>query len=185
MRIKPLKDSKVIRTQQEIINPLNFTIMKTRNLFIVVLALFMSVAVAAQNGMGNKQGKGQGKKSAEERAQKQTEWMKTDLGLTEAQAKQVNEINLKYAEEAEAKRAAHKAEQVKNKEARKAERDAQKAKKEAELKKVLTPEQYTKFEEKRAERMKKHEARMEERKARKAERKAMRNGGNNNAEITE
>lgn len=139
--------------------------MKTRNLGLILLGLLFSIAVVGQNDFGWSQGK-KASKTPEEKAQKQTEWMKKDLGLNETQAKQVSEINLKYAKEAEARKAAHKAEQVKNKEARKAEHDAHKAKKEAELKKVLTPEQYSTFETKRAERQAKHEAKKAERKAR-------------------
>jgi Spy/CpxP family protein refolding chaperone len=66
--------------------------------------------------------------------------MKRDLGLTEKQAAEIEKINLTYAIEAEKMR-----QEMKEK------RKVQVDNKNAELKKVLTPEQYTKLEQIRAE----------------------------------
>lgn len=124
--------------------------MKTRNLFLVILGVFISIGVAAQNRQGK--GKMQGK-TPEERAQKQTEHMTKYLDLSDEQSKKISEINLRYAKENETK-----------KEAVKAEREKTKTAKDAELKKVLTPEQYAKFDQKRAENKAKKEAKRAERK---------------------
>lgn len=104
--------------------------MKTKQILVVILALIFGATTA----LAQCHGKGKQKKTPEERAQKQTEWMKTDLGLTPEQTTEVEKINLKYALET------NKLKQEYN-----AKRKANSTLKNAELIKVLTPEQYTKL----------------------------------------
>ncbi len=136
--------------------------MRTKNLLLVALGLVVSLTVSAQ-GMGNGKcdgtGKGEGKgmckehkmKTPEERAEKQTTWMVKDLNLTDDQKAKVETINLDYAKKAEAHRQEMKAEKEKF-------RATQKAGKDAELKAVLSPEQFAKFDSTRTERQKRHDA---------------------------
>ena len=68
-------------------------------LAIVLLATSFAFAQSPQGGQGN-QGQGGGGRrqfSAEEIAQRQTDWMKRDLNLTEEQVAPVDSINLLYA----------------------------------------------------------------------------------------
>lgn len=111
--------------------------MKTKKLVAVLFTLMMAFNLAAQ---GPSKGQCKKSKTPEEKAQRQSEWMKRDLGLTEKQAAEIEKINLTYAVEAEKMR-----QEMKEK------RKVQVDNKNAELKKVLTPEQYTKLEQIRAE----------------------------------
>ncbi len=104
--------------------------MKTKKVFATLIAIMMVATVVAQ------QGQKKGNRTPEERAQRQTEWMKQDLQLTQEQTTKVEAINLKYAiesnnmqQEFKTKRATHRAQ------------------KDAELDKVLSPEQVTKLKE--------------------------------------
>ena len=83
----------------------------------------------------------------EKMAEKQTERMVKQLSLNEKQAEQVEVIHLKYAKQQQQRREGLRAE----KEARRTERQKVRDAKMAELKKVLTPEQYTKLEKANAE----------------------------------
>lgn len=90
--------------------------------------------------------------SAEERAKRNTERMAEELSLTDAQQKQILDINLQYAKKKDAERKAEM-------EARKAEMDAKRAEmkeQNAKIQSVLTEEQKTKWTEIRAERMEDH-----------------------------
>jgi hypothetical protein len=75
-----------------------------------------------------------------ERAKAQTAMMKTKLGLTDAEMAKIGPINLKYAEQMEPIIKGSEGPLIKLRSARTVE-DA----KEAELKGVLTPDQFTKF----------------------------------------
>jgi len=102
---------------------------------LFISGLILSATVSLAQGRGPCGGGGGGPwESAEEKAQFQTERMKTLLDLTEEQQLQVQEINLKYAQEAEEARKKMDAERQKR-------RDA----KQAELEKILTAEQIEKF----------------------------------------
>lgn len=111
--------------------------MKTKKLLAVLFTLMMAFNLAAQ---GPSKGQCEKSKTPEERAKKQTEWMKKDLQLTDVQAAEVEKINSKYAIESD-----------KLKQEFKEKRKINSTNKNAELKKVLTPEQYTKLEQIRAE----------------------------------
>jgi Spy/CpxP family protein refolding chaperone len=84
--------------------------------------------------------------TAEERAQKLTDWMKKELTLTAEQEPKVHAINVKYADQMDDIKAEGGDRRAKFKEAK----DTNKAKDE-ELKTVLTPEQFTKYSEKKQE----------------------------------
>ncbi|MBN1462873.1 MAG: hypothetical protein JXQ69_04100 [Paludibacteraceae bacterium] len=113
--------------------------MKTKKLLALLFALMMAFSLVAQAPAKGK-GKGKSKRTPEERAKRQTEWMKTDLQLTEAQVAEVDKINLKYAIESE-----------KTRQEFNTKRRINSTNKNAELTKVLTTEQYTKLEKIRAE----------------------------------
>lgn len=68
-----------------------------RSFFLFTLILSLSLRMVAQ-------GPGGGPPSAEDRAKKQTEKMKTELKLTAAQEPKVQAINLKYAKKMDALR---------------------------------------------------------------------------------
>jgi Spy/CpxP family protein refolding chaperone len=97
-------------------------------LFMLITA---AVSVQAQHHM----------RDPEDNAKKQTEWMKTELSLTNDQAVQVESINLKYAEKRKVL-----------KEQMKALHEEQKK----ELEAVLTKEQIQKMETKKAEMRENH-----------------------------
>lgn len=103
---------------------------------------------------GGKKGKGKGEKSAkhdrgekagtpQERATKQTERMTKQLGLMEAQAKEITAINLSYAEKKATAKAA-----TTDKEASRAAYKTLRAEQSEAIKAILTPEQLTKYNEK-------------------------------------
>jgi len=82
----------------------------------------------------------------EQRAQKLTDWMKTNLKLTDAQVPQVQAINLSHAQ---------KTEEIKNSTSDQNQKmsalKTDNEEKEKEFKKVFTPEQYSAYEAKKAE----------------------------------
>jgi hypothetical protein len=85
-------------------------------------------------------------RTPEERATNQTARMTTDLGLNEKQAQEVKAINLEFAKKTAANREASRAEREKCKAEKKDQCDKMRAEKGEAMKKVLTPEQYAKFE---------------------------------------
>lgn len=114
-----------------------------------ILATGMMVMISLSTIAQNKGGE---RPSAEERAQRNTERMAEELALTDAQKKQILDINLEYAKKNEAEMAERKAEM----EARKAAMEARRAElkeQDAKIQAVLTEEQRTKWTEIKAERM--------------------------------
>jgi len=65
-----------------------------KNLLLVVCLFVFSVAVSAQQGQGQRQ-----RMTPEESANRTTEWMKTELKLTDKQVTSVKAINLDIAKE--------------------------------------------------------------------------------------
>lgn len=106
---------------------------------LTTLALAVGMSLMAQDVNAGKD-----KKTPEERAAKRTEQMTKDLGLSSEQVAKVNTINLNFARYSSDVEAAGKGADVEGR------TKALKAKRDAELKAVLTPEQYTKYEEIRA-----------------------------------
>lgn len=84
--------------------------------------------------------------TAEERAQKWTDWMKTELTLTAEQEPNVHAINLKYADQMDDIKSAEGDRRSKFKDAK-----ATSKAKDEELKAVLTPDQFTKYTAKKQE----------------------------------
>ena len=85
----------------------------------------------------------------EERAQKQTEWMKQNLELSDAQVTRVSAINLKYANQAED--IIQKNGSGTDREAIHEQMKTLQASKDEELRTVLTPDQFKTYEIKRSE----------------------------------
>lgn len=106
---------------------------------LTTLALAVGMSLMAQDANAGKD-----KKTPEERAAKRTEQMTKDLGLSSEQVAKVNTIYLNFARYSSDVEAAGKGADVEGR------TKALKAKRDAELKAVLTPEQYTKYEEIRA-----------------------------------
>ena len=95
----------------------------------------------------------------EERANKLTGWMKTNLKLNDDQAKQVETINLRYANKTQELQSGS----ISRKEKMKTLKGNDKAK-DAELKNVLTADQYNTYQAKKDEIRKQMKARMREKK---------------------
>lgn len=109
-----------------------------RWIFATGLLLMISLSTMAQKREGERP-------SPEERAQRNTDRMAEALTLTDAQKKQILDINLEYAMKKEAEM-----------EVRKAQMDAKRAElkeQDAKIQAVLTEEQRTKWTEIKAERM--------------------------------
>jgi len=123
--------------------------------FILILAVALGVTgkVSAQASEQMKNA------TPEERAQKITDWMKTNLQLTDEQATTIHGINLKYANENEALKENAGARRDKYKKFK----DTQAAK-DQELKGALTPEQFSTYLSKKNELQKKMKEEVKERK---------------------
>lgn len=107
---------------------------KLRLLFTLSFMLILSFLFVAF------QAKGQYKHDPEKFAKKQTEWMKTELSLSDDQASKVSTINIDYAQKKKALK------EEMRKQMQSLEQDKQK-----ELSTVLTKEQVTQYEAKKAE----------------------------------
>lgn len=125
-----------------------------KKIIVVLLALAPMFAFAQ---------KAQPKKTADERVEAQTERLAKDLNLNEDQKAQVAAINKKYVEQAQQR----KAEAQADKQARHEAAQQMKADHEAEIKKVLTEDQYAKYQELQAAKQEKREAKVEKWKSRK------------------
>lgn len=111
--------------------------------FFLVLISFFTLSVPAQNAPKEKK-----EMSAEEMAEKQTERIAADLDLNADQKAKIKAIKLKYNEQVKAKAQASGEKKRAMQKKIKAEREEMKAIREAqdkEIKSVLTPEQYEKW----------------------------------------
>ncbi|MBL7953250.1 MAG: hypothetical protein JNM62_16200 [Flavobacteriales bacterium] len=124
-----------------------------KKLMMIAVLAGMTVAAQAQD---------KERKTPEERARMRTEHMTKDLGLSAEQATKVQAINLKYADQGEELRKEREADRAEARNDGKALHDAH----DAEMKAVLTPEQYGKWQAKKAAMKTK---RMEKRKTIKAQ----------------
>lgn len=111
------------------------------------------------------------KLSPEQRTEKQVEKMTKELGLNDTQAKQVKELFAKGVAEREAKKSEMQKRRAEGNKPTPEEREAMKVKMgekqeqmKSEMKKILTADQYAKWEEKKAERKEKFAEKIEERK---------------------
>ena len=120
-----------------------------KNFVILCLSITTSMAIAQDRP----------KRTPEERAQRQTEWMEKNLGFTQEQNKKVYDIILYYAKEND------KTGMEAPGREKKMEKQGIKKDRESELRGVLTPEQ-----------MAKYEQHLQEMKARQGEKRAYMNG---------
>lgn len=97
--------------------------------------------------------------SAEERATKLTNWMKTNLKLTDDQVTKIQPINLKYANKMNELKASTQDKNVKMQAMK-----ADDAAKDSELKAILTPDQYSTYQSKKEELKKEMSEKMKEKK---------------------
>ncbi|RAR69268.1 DUF4890 domain-containing protein [Flavobacterium aciduliphilum] len=137
-----------------------------KKLFLVALAVVGMTTFAQEPKRDMKE-----KLTPEQRVEFQVKKMAKDLSLTDKQIEQVRALVKKEVDKREAKRAEMEARRAENqrptKEEKDARRDEMKANAEAmkaEMKKILTAEQYAKWEQKLAERKEKMMKRIEERK---------------------
>lgn len=144
---------------------------KMKKLFVAAL-LVVGMATFAQEQRGERKEKF----TPEQRVDFQLKKMKADLNLDDKQAEQVKALLAQEAKKREAKRAemeAKRAEQARpskeEMEARKAEMKANQEAMKAEMKKILTADQYTKWEQKQEERKDKMIDRMKDKKKKRAE----------------
>lgn len=112
--------------------------MKSPINFLVIVALFFAFTFTANAQRGDRQ-----PHDPKQAAEKQTTRMVEKLSLNEIQTAQVKEINLTYAQKLQAAHENNKG----NREAMKEISTAINTEKAAELKRVLTAEQFTAFEE--------------------------------------
>jgi len=111
-----------------------------KSLVLVLVSVFV-INVSAQNPNRNS------RMTAEERAAKRTEMMTKQLDLTEDQQAKIKEINLKHFQERPNHQRQVREERRQNRENMRSQMTAR----DAELKEVLTPEQYEKWQEKKQE----------------------------------
>ncbi|MDR0230746.1 MAG: DUF4890 domain-containing protein [Dysgonamonadaceae bacterium] len=112
-----------------------------RKSLVLVLVFVFVINVSAQNP--NRKSR----MTAEERAAKRTEMMTKQLDLTEDQQAKIKEINLKHFQERPNHQRQVREERRQNRENMRSQMTAR----DAELKEVLTPEQYEKWQEKKQE----------------------------------
>lgn len=110
----------------------------------IALALVLSFSAIAQQGDGRRRNM-----DPKEMAERQTNQMKESLELTDKQLPKVEALNLKYAE----KMGEARDEVGEDREAMRSAMTEIIKEKDVELKKILTEEQWTKFEKERKERM--------------------------------
>jgi hypothetical protein len=120
------------------------------NSFLVTGWLFVFVITDAQKKISS---------TPEERANKLTEWMKTNLQLSNDQVKQVQTINLKYANKTQELQAGS----MSRKQKMQTLKDNDRAK-DSELKNVFTADQYSSYQTKKDEIRKQMKERMREKK---------------------
>lgn len=126
-----------------------------RTVFLALL-MFVGITTFAQEKRG-------AKLTSEEKVELQVKRMTKDLALNEKQAKEVRAIVAKEVEKREAKRAEVKEQKSKKRADMKAKMQEEQAALAADMKKVLTAEQFTKWEKQREEKKAKLKERMGER----------------------
>jgi hypothetical protein len=120
------------------------------NSFLLIGLLFVCNIICAQKKTSS---------TPEERAGKLTEWMKTNLQLSDSEVSKVQDINLKYANKTQGLQTAT----LSRKEKMQVLKDNDKAK-DAELKNVLTTDQYNAYQAKKEEIRKQMKEKMRDKK---------------------
>lgn len=129
---------------------------------IVAVLLVVGMTAFAQEKEGRKAGRE--KLTSEQKVDLQVTKITKDLDLNEKQAKEVRALVTKQVAKREAKRAEMQELKTKKREEMKAQREAEQAAVSSEMKKILTPEQYAKWEKNREERKEGIKEKMAERK---------------------
>ena len=125
---------------------------------LLALVLFVSITAMAQEKKAPAK-----KLTTEQKVDFQVKRLTKDLDLNETQVKELRALVTKEVEKREAKIAEMKQKKEQNKEARIAEHKEQQAAFAADMKKILTPEQFTKWEKSREENKSKMKERIMER----------------------
>ncbi|WP_293894571.1 hypothetical protein [Flavobacterium sp.] len=128
---------------------------------IVAALLVVGITAFAQEKEGRRAGGGE--LTSEQKVDFQVKKLTKDLDLNEKQVKDVKVLVSKEVEKREAKRAEMKELLTKKRDEMKARREAEQATLAAEMKKILTAEQYTKWEKIREERKDNFKEKMTER----------------------
>lgn len=134
---------------------------------IVAALLVVGITAFAQEKEGRRAGRE--KLTSEQKVDLQVKKMTKDLDLNEKQAKDVRVLVTKEVAKREAKRAEMQELKTKKREEMKAQREAEQAAVSADMKKILTAEQYAKWEKNREERKEKIKEKMAERKEKRKE----------------
>ncbi|MEO5777015.1 MAG: hypothetical protein ABIQ27_08915 [Flavobacterium sp.] len=128
---------------------------------IVAALLVVGVTAFAQEKEGRRAGREN--LTSEQKVDFQVKKMTKDLNLNDKQAQEVKALVSKEVEKREAKRAEMKEVQTKKREEMKAKRDAEQAALSADMKKILTAEQFQKWEKNREEKKEHMKEKMTER----------------------
>lgn len=139
-----------------------------KKVFLAVL-LVVGITAFAQEKEGRSGGRREGKEklTTEQKVDFQVKKMTKDLGLNDKQANEVKAIVTKEVQKREAKRAEMKAVKEKERAEMKATMEKEHAAVSADMKKILTPEQFAKWEKNREERKEKMKERIMERREKK------------------
>ncbi|MBX2927795.1 MAG: hypothetical protein KF852_08175 [Saprospiraceae bacterium] len=127
------------------------TMKRAIQLFALGVVLMFTTSLNAQTTPGKGNPDGKARMTVEERAKKMTDHQKESLGLNDAQYKEMLEINTLHATKHEALRA----EAQKSRENRKAAAQEVQTSRENSFRKVLTEEQYAKYEQNKQQMMEK------------------------------
>lgn len=133
---------------------------------LVAALLVVGLTAFAQEKEGRRHD-GKERMTKEQKVDFQVKKMTKDLGLDESQAKEVRAIVTKQVEKREAKRAELKADREKDMAEMKANREKEQAAVSADFKKILSAEQYAKWEKIREERKEKMKEKIEQRREKK------------------
>lgn len=129
----------------------------------LILAVMLVIGITAFAQQREPRKAGKERLTSEEKVDLQVKRMTKELSLNEKQATEVRSIVTKEVAKRETKKAALKEQKDKKREEVKAEMQKEQAAFSAEMKKVLTPEQYAKWEKNREEKKAKLKDRMSER----------------------
>ena len=138
--------------------------MKMKKVFLAAL-LVVGITAFAQEKEGKKMDRE--KLTTEQRVDFQVKKLSTDLELNEKQAKDVRALVAKEVEKREAKRAELKENKAQDRKEMRAQMEANQAAMSSDMKKILTPEQFSKWEKIRDERKEKMKEKMAERRGKK------------------
>ena len=135
-----------------------------KNLFLAAL-LIVGITAFAQDKTEKRPNRESMTK--EQKVDFQVKRMTKDLNLNEKQAKEIEALVSKQVDKREAKKAEMKDDKAKDRAEMKAEMEANQTAMSAELKKILTPEQFSKWEKNRDERKEKMKEKVAERREKK------------------